>query len=526
MIEKKYNFKLMYQEDGVYLNVLPNEQDNMMTQSELMELLQNKEICDLEYSKIDEAISLGIGSMIIIAPPQQEKYLDDYIEVFASSDKMEAQIKLVKGDEEGNRLTLDEVILILKTQYKIVFGFDTEVMKLMVENRDYGDKQVVARGVAPVNGIDGKIVYHFETDFNKVGADVDGRIDFKELTLFANVDKGTILASKTEPIEGRDGMDIYGNILPAKKPKEAKFFYGKNVLLSQDGESLMSSIDGKVDLVGNKVVVSKVYIVDGNVDMSVGNIDFSGDVIVRGNVMSGFVIRAGGSVDVYGVVEGAQIYAEENITLMGSFLGNGRGMLNAGGSVNCKSVEHGVIKAVISIDADYVMHSNLYCDGEIRVCKEKSGIIGGNICSGELIVANNVGTVKGTVTNLKIGLLSDVFKRLGEIQALLEDNNIKLKKLLSLKDKMLNNSAVDLNAKVKVMNDIVTIQKESEKAEQEQQRIQGMIQNAKNGKVEIRGRGYNGVEICINDIIKRVEITVDFTTFMVKDGEIVEYPCM
>lgn len=524
MNDIKQNYILEYNEDGVQLSILPEESDDMMSKGQFFERLREKDIVDVDFSKVEEVLKSGVGSRGYIAPFQEEKFIPDYIEVSISSDKMQAGLKIIKGEEGGKRLTPLEIVAKLETQFKIVHGLDKQAIGDMINNGTYNQSEVVAVGTEPVDGVDGKIILHFETDFNKIGADVDGRIDFKQLNLFANVSKGSIVASKTRPVPGQDGMDILGNVLLAKQPNDAKFNYGKNVLLSTDGESLLSTIDGKADLVNNKVVVSKVYVVDGNVDMSVGNIDFSGDIVVTGSVLSGFTVNAGGSVDIYGIVEGAHIIADKNIRVAGGFLGNGKGMLNAGGAVTCKNVEHGIIRAVISIEADNVIHSNLYCEGAIKVDGGKSSVIGGNICSGHQIILNNVGAPKGTATTLRIGLIMDEFKRMAEIQSEEKENTATLKKLQMAKIKMMNNNIIDVSNKVKIMNEIIAVQGNLDKLVEDKKHLEQTIQNAKKGKICVKGRAYNGVDIIINDIIKRVDTFYDYTTFTVNDGEIREYP--
>lgn len=522
---KQYNFVLTYENDGVYLSIERNESNRMMTEGDLLTMLKDKDVQDVDFSAVNEVLQSGLGSIKCIAPYQEEKFKDDDLDVFAAPNKMEAKMIIIKGEDKGKRLSVDEVVKRLGDEYKIVSGIDTDMIGEMIDGGLYDEERVIAVGKPAVDGIPGEVTYHFETNFNKVGAEVGGRIDFKQLSLFANVSKGSVIASKTDPVPGIDGYDIYGKELKAKEGKEAKFLYGKNVFMSQNGDTLLAAIDGKADVVGNKVVVSKVYVINGNVDMSVGNIDFAGDIVINGNVMSGFEVKAGGSIDIYGIVEDAKIIAQENIRIAGGFLGNGKGSLEAGGSVFCKSVENGIINAGISVEADVVMHSNIYCNGTIKVCGEKSRVIGGNMCSSKEIILNNVGNIKGTDTNLKIGLPDDVFQRISDIEEEKKKLDMLLKELNRRKNDMLSSTEIDVNQKVKIMNSLLSTQKSLEKNAEEREKLDDIIESAKKGRIQIRGRGNNGVNIFFNNAVKRIELTVDFTTFVFKDGEIHEYPC-
>lgn len=73
---------------------------------------------------------------------------------------------------------------------------------------------------------------------------------------------------------------------------------GRNVYSGEDGLSLYSEIDGQVMYIDGKLSVFSTYEVPADVDNSTGNINFVGNLSVRGNVLSGFVVEVGGNVEV------------------------------------------------------------------------------------------------------------------------------------------------------------------------------------------------------------------------------------
>jgi len=83
---------------------------------------------------------------------------------------------------------------------------------------------------------------------------------------------------------------------------------GKNVLLAEDGLSLLAGIDGRVEIIDGKIHIYAVYEVSGNVDNSTGNIDFVGNVIIHGNVLTGFEVKSGGYIEVSGRVRGCETF--------------------------------------------------------------------------------------------------------------------------------------------------------------------------------------------------------------------------
>src|SRR5690606_26049790 len=67
--------------------------------------------------------------------------------------------------------------------------------------------------------------------------------------------------------------------------------------------------------------ISTSYVVSGDVDIGTGNIVFSGDVIVYGNVTDNMIIESLGNVYVYGSVYNSVITATGSIYVRGNVLG-------------------------------------------------------------------------------------------------------------------------------------------------------------------------------------------------------------
>lgn len=97
------------------------------------------------------------------------------------------------------------------------------------------------------------------------------------------------------PIKGKDGKPPH---IPA----------GKNTVLSEDKTKLLADIDGEVVYEGNKFNVKNLLTINHDVDNSIGNIDFTGDILIKGDVREGYSVKAEGDVTIFGTVEGATGY--------------------------------------------------------------------------------------------------------------------------------------------------------------------------------------------------------------------------
>ena len=76
-----------------------------------------------------------------------------------------------------------------------------------------------------------------------------------------------------------------------------------------------------------KINVFPVYEVNGDVDYNTGNIDFVGTIVIRGNVRSGFKVKADGDIRIIGSVEGAELEAAGSIEISAGIIGQNKGLL-------------------------------------------------------------------------------------------------------------------------------------------------------------------------------------------------------
>ncbi len=128
------------------------------------------------------------------------------------------------------------------------------------------------------------------------------------------VKEGTVLARKTPCIPGVPGKDIFGKELPTATAKDFQFVLKKNVRLSDDGLEVLATCDGQpFHLDEAAYLVENVYILNQDVSLETGSIEFPGDVFINGNVQDNLHVFAGGRVEIQGVVSRAEIRAEKGV---------------------------------------------------------------------------------------------------------------------------------------------------------------------------------------------------------------------
>lgn len=145
--------------------------------------------------------------------------------------------------------------------------------------------------------------------------DDEEKIDFFACKLKV-CQKDEILARKVPGKEGTPGIDIFGNALPVEKMKDFVFKLKKNVYLSEDGLEVFASCPGTPLRVNNNTyLVENAYILNKDVDLETGSIDFPGDVNIGRDVKDGLYVYSGGKIQIQGSVSSASLKAETGLII-------------------------------------------------------------------------------------------------------------------------------------------------------------------------------------------------------------------
>lgn len=406
------NFKLLYLEDGVYIEVNPPVgRGEGVRIEDIEEKLAYKRVEGIDPEAVKRAAGVKERERIKVAPYQQEVKYPASLEVEISADNSEAYAVMIPPDG-GKPLNEDDVVKALN-ENGVVTGIDSDAIRDMVTKNIYGIPVQVAKSIPPQNGENGYIEYKVDIKKEK-GPTVneDGTVNFYELGLIENVRKGQVLARIVPPTEGKDGQDVRGNVLKAKPGVPARLIKGKNTEVTEDKSTLVATVDGQVSLTNGKLNVYPVYEVRGNVDNSTGNIDFVGKVVVRGNVLTGFEIKAEGDIEVDGVVEGAKLKSGGSILLKRGAQGSGRGVLICQGSLVSRFIENCTVEAGGDIIADAVMHCSISSKSSIELKGRKGLLVGGNTAARNEIRAITIGSPMATTTIIEVGVDPDLRKNM------------------------------------------------------------------------------------------------------------------
>lgn len=318
----------------------------------------------------------------------------EYI-VRVSNDRLSAELVLNHPIDD---ISISEVeLLSILAKEKIVFGINKDVLAQIAENpAAFNYPITIANGVPTVDGADSYLKNELQ-DNSRQEQEV---FNFRTVMQIPSVRKGQLLATVVPPVNGTNGTDVTGRILAAKPGRPLRVKPGENVIL--DSGQFYATCDGQVSITQKAISVNPVFEVKGDLDLRTGNIDFVGNISIKGNVPGGYELRAGGDIFVEGLVEAAVLHAGGNIVIKGGVAGAMKGSITAGGNVLANYLNQANVKAGQDIIVNTsVLHSKLTASGNVDC--HTATIIGGTITAGRNISVKELGNELFTKTELAVG---------------------------------------------------------------------------------------------------------------------------
>ncbi|HLV10044.1 MAG TPA: FapA family protein [Halanaerobiales bacterium] len=432
-------YKIQVTEEGILLKIIPPEgKGQEVRYLEVKEGLEKSGIVEVDWQLVQELVNQPKDEWKVIAPRKPELDRDAEVELEISKDKLKAFISY-KPAYGGKKLSADDLKRLLEEK-GIVYGIKNDQLEELIEERKETKRVLIAEGRPPEEGKDAELIYNFEQNKESVGTRrEDGSMDFYNLGLINNVQAGELLVVKKDPEPGKPGKAITGEELSAPTPRDRKLPRGKNVEI-KDEHNLVSKIAGQVVVEREKVHVLPIYEVRGDVDLSTGNIEFVGNVVVRGSVTEGFSVKADGNVEIRGHVSIADIEAGGDVVIYKGFIGKNKSQIKAGGDVRVRFVENGYISAGGTIYvSEAVMHSKLNAGEAIEIKEKKGLLVGGESRARSKIDTNIIGSSLATNTLVEAGIDPELKNRMKELNEEInqeEQNLLKARKAVEILERI------------------------------------------------------------------------------------------
>lgn len=417
--------------NNVDLHIVPIKDSDEITEDDIIELISESPYSKLRIStaNIKNAIAELTDVLKFLKGTQtgrEIKYqvlerIDATISVTIDADEMGATADITAA--QGGKHLSAKAILISAQEAGVKKGFSKEeLIKLaQLAAREQPNNHVtlqIAAGKLAINGKDAEIKPLVESAQSRIlrpKRKEDGSVDMRDLGDIICVEVGDPLAKKIPLTAGKKGYTVTATLLPAEPGNDVPLVSGEGTSISSSNKNIL--VSEKVGLpkkIANGMEVDEIYKIK-NVTIATGNINFTGSVIIDGDVNEGMKVIASGDVTVGGFVESAIIEAGGDVTISGGIIGRKHDIektkvtdvkmsvsVNAKGSIYAKYCQYAEI--VCSKDVrieNQLLHSILNIQGGLKVgTEDKSNgkLIGGYIKAGTFVTAGIVGATAGSNT--------------------------------------------------------------------------------------------------------------------------------
>ena len=434
-----------------------------------------------------------------------------------TADGMEAYIMLVTPDD-GGEYTVESLQKALDER-GVKYGIDELALKELADEKKYGLETLIARGTEAVDGKDGYYDYNFNCNFDKKPLiKPDGTVDYWSVKSIESVVQDQVIAEYHPCVEGTDGKTVTGKPILAKRGREQLPLKGKG-FERRDDNTYVALMSGKIETQNDRVVILPVHELSGNADLSSGNIDFHGDVVIHGSVESGVIVKASGTITVDGIVEACTLEAGKDIILRSGMLGGNKASVKTKGSITAKFFEFTRIECAGDIRADVLMDCQVQCFGKIIMNGKRGSIIGGlthGVCGIEVTTLGNDAEKKTVImagaSPEEYAKLKQLEKTIQELSQGLVQIDEGLRKFEEL-EKARGVSYKDDPRRVTLLRvkirDTATLANSKEEAKQ----IRNLIESASGACVTVLRETYPGVVIQIEDTKLLVQNNVKSAEF-------------
>jgi len=395
---------LKQKRDGIYMTVSPDLKGRIQFE-DVRRALVRRGVINANLDVIHRVVARADGLPTKVGDyfERYNRIKDKYIHIRIDDNQLTAYLSIRFPKEEPLHISSFDIHFKLM-EANIRYGINDQLIDKIVKEQKNVINIHIAEGKPPVHGRNAEIVYKIDTNISRRPLLLEnGRVDFHQINLIKIVKKDQHLAEKIPATKGTPGISVFGTEIKAVPGKDKPLPRGLNTHISDDGLNLYAKIGGHVFFLQSLLNIENVFIVRRNVDFSTGDIHYTGDVLIFGDVKTGFKVITDGNVRIRGHVDGAEVTSKKGkIEISGGVFGKGKAKLYARELIQADFIQEAFIRSGGDIEVNrYIINSQVNAKGEIRV--PKGTIIGGNVISATSIVAREIGSPNSLPTEVRIG---------------------------------------------------------------------------------------------------------------------------
>ena len=231
-------------------------------------------------------------------------------------------------EEGGEGISLGDIVKKLKA-VGAVKGIIKEAIRSLhdraqKERPGVSFAEILAEGKPPGGGSESEFEYLVVPIQDRVLTPQkreDGTLDMHDLGDIQSVNKGDHLMRRIPSQPGENGYTIKGEVLYSPAPENVAFDVGDGTSTSPDDSNLLVATRPGIPLKrDNGLSISEMLVLQ-NVDLTTGNVEYDGTIMVSGNVKGGMLVKATKDVIINGFVESGMVEAGGNIVVQQGIIG-------------------------------------------------------------------------------------------------------------------------------------------------------------------------------------------------------------
>ena len=412
--------------------------------------------------------------------------------------------------------------LIAEIPIRLMVDYD-KVNQLVEENLkfDEGVCCVFVEGKKPIDGNVQKVILDYDMSIETGKKSEDGSIDFKERSFIHNIDAGIQIAHFIPEKPAVNGLDIYDEVLEAHYDEDPCYKIGNNLKVEADGINIKSAIKGILVNNNNTISVSNVIEIE-KVDLSTGNIEVDGSVIIKENVTPGFSIKTEGDIKVNGNIEDAKINCGGNLIVSGGIIGGPDSDMHINGKVYASFIRNANLISNGDVIANQIVNSDISCNNRVIVLEGKGVIIGGSVKALNGIWAKSIGAISESKTTIVVGRDAEAYALFKNIVTTVKTNREEINKYKTLlgseyfKDpkafiqRIPENKRETIKAILKKVTNLV---KETAELEEKRKQMSEEFEKLSSSSVSSMEGFFPGVTVYISNIRKYITKKISGTEY-------------
>lgn len=347
----------------------------------------------------------------------------------------------------------------------------------------------------------------------------DGTLDMHELGDIDAVERGDILMRRIPSQAGENGYTVRGEVLISKAPDNVPFTVGDGTSTSPEDANLLVATRAGIPMkVKNGLSVSEMLVLK-NVDLTTGNVEYDGSIMVSGSVTGGMLVKATKDVMVNGFVESGMIEAGGNIVVQQGVIGrendensdlginNFTSRLVAKNDISARYAQSAYLEAGRDISVvSQLLHCHVRADHGVYVGDKghkKSKLVGGIIKVGKEVSAGEIGSLANAPMTLDFSHRLEALTE--EYRAAKSEHEVKKELIQGLREALeelkTQKPTPDLIRHCKkIVNTIEIVKEELVSINLNEQSLYAQLNKLRDSvRVSIYGRLYPGVDFVVGE---------------------------